>query len=293
MDSMKLLQEKIVCYFPPPVSKNQKQLMIQIPTGDVGADLALNDENKICVTAILKPDSLLQVNDILVKLNKQQLPKNIHEVKRLFIESSGKVGRKLTVLRLVQCDPKSAKANQWRNSHAKEILLNKLMDGTIPLTKEELGPNEVYKLHAEFQEFPYINFRTNLNSLRKEVKAQKAKTMVDEAALQHDRGITRRTISQRGYPFWPLSEARELLIQDLQEMKNASIKMTAKVLHSSRAEYQVYPLPAFRDYIGQELRSLNERPYWLHKKKMKQKLSRGENIVDYKGEDQGAGGCLY
>ena len=73
----------------------------------------------------------------------------------------------------------------WRDSHAKTILLEGLMaPGTIPLTSKEMQPKDVYKMHEEFKKFKYTNFRTNLNNLRKDFIERKQKSTFDETALK-------------------------------------------------------------------------------------------------------------
>ena len=42
-------------------------------------------------------------------------------------------------------------------------------------------------------------------------------------------------------------------------------------IHASRAEYQAYPLPVFRDHITQEKRHQKEKMYWMVKKEKKEK----------------------
>ena len=288
---MKLLQEKVVCYFPHPVNKCQKQLTIQIPAGELGAELGINSDNKLCVTNVLRPDSLLHPDDILEKLDKQPFENDIQTTMRKLYKSSHKQNRKLTIQRLVDGKKSSKKKDQWRNSEAKEILLNGLIDGNIPLSKAEMAPEDVYALHAAFQKFPYTNFRTNLNNLCKDIAGQKQNTQIDESRLAHDRALMKREMTQRGYAFWPESEAKQLLIQDLKDGIHNILK--PKELHQTRPQFLQFPLSVFRDHIHQELRALRERPYWLHKKKMKQKQARGEDIVDANGEDSGAGGRLY
>lgn len=221
---MKILQEKIICYFPPPVGKTKKKITIEIPAGELGVRWTINKDNEIVIIEIVATDSLLKVDDVIETLDKQILQPDRNTVERMFHASSFKKKRKLTIFRLVETGRMNKKKNQWRNSKAKEILLEGLMNGEIPLTKEELSAEEVYRLHPEFQEYPYTNFRTNLNSLRKDVRDQKVKTFQDEEALEHDRNLTSRNITQRGYQFWPKAKARDLLVQDLMEGKHERMK---------------------------------------------------------------------
>lgn len=180
----------------------------------------------------------------------------------------------------------------WHDSRAKAILLKGLEDGTIPLTVAEIGPKDVFKMDPEFQKYKYENFRTNLNTLRKATKSRKVNSAFDEDALQKDRQIVQRdTITQRGYPFWPESDARKLLERDLKEGRH--LRMTPKILHMTRPEYRIFPLSVFRDHIHQELRCQRERPYWNYKKSQKKRQRQGIDLTEYKGQNKEAGNILY
>ena len=154
-----------------------------------------------------------------------------------------------------------------------------------------MKPDDVYQFDPEFKKFPFDNFKTNLYALRKDMKNQKTQSSLDENALEHDRKITTRTVTQHGYPFWPKSAARVSLLADLAEGRHE--RMKPSILWKTRLEYQEYPERVFLDHMHQELRSMRERPYWLHKKEMRLRQARGESIVDDKGKDEGAGERLY
>lgn len=284
---MKLLKEQIICYFPAPIKKNQRRLTIQIPSGKLGAKLLVNDEKNIVVIGVTKEDSLLKVDDVIESLDNKPLPVEIREVEQLFLETSTKKNRKIEVSRLVN----AKKKKNWRNSKAKELLFGHILSGRIPLDFNEMNADEVYKMEPEFSEFPFNNFKTNLNTLRKDIQAQKTRSSIDEEALKHDRCITSRKVTQYGYPFWPTSKARESLLIDLAEGRHE--RMKPSVLWQTRLEYKEYPERVFLDHIHQELRSMRERPYWLHKKEIRLKQARGESIADDKGKDNGAGNRLY
>lgn len=193
---------------------------------------------------------------------------------------------------MTECSTTKKTAANWRDSRARELLFEGLAAGTIPLTSHEMLPRDVYSLHEEFKNFKYANFRTNLNNLRKNLLERKQTSKFDEKALQHDRQIVNRgSQNQRGYPFWPKSDASKLLESDLKGGQHLQSK--PEILYMTRPEYQMFPISVFRDHVHQELRQQRERPYWLHKKQQKQKQARGENILEDKGEDNEACTVLY
>ena len=55
--------------------------------------------------------------------------------------------RKIEVSRLVNAKKKIS----WRNSKAKEILLQHLISGTIPIDSREMKPDDVYQFDPEFK----------------------------------------------------------------------------------------------------------------------------------------------
>lgn len=186
---------------------------------------------------------------------------------------------------------KKKEVPEWRDSRAKELLVTGLEAGTIPWTRQEMPPRDVYNLHVEFQDYKYENFRTNLNNLRKAVRSRKKISLFEEDALLKDREKAQvGGQTMRGYPFWPTSDANQLLKQDIKEGRH--LHMKPKILYIYRPEYQVFPLSVFRDHVHQELRSQRERPYWMHKKQQKKRQAQGLNIIEDKGQNEEAGGIL-
>jgi hypothetical protein len=73
----------------------------------------------------------------------------------------------------------------WRNSDAKQLLIQMLVDGEIPPL---MGPRVVYDMKSVlFKEFVYENFHNNLYNLRKKVKGDKDSAAFDSAALQNNK----------------------------------------------------------------------------------------------------------
>ena len=66
--------------------------------------------------------------------------------------------------------PKDLDGNTWKNSKAKKKLVEDLLTGYVPREAGKMWPRAVYDLEDRrelFHQFPYANFCTNLNTLRK------------------------------------------------------------------------------------------------------------------------------
>lgn len=152
------------------------------------------------------------------------------------------------------------KKKDWRTSQAKSFLYNGLRDGSIPLTGDEMSAAVVYREFCqnkeEFEAFPYDkHFAARLGRLRKLVSTENSKLERDAKAFYHDREIyPAPTHDAFGTLFWPTSEARKMLSEDIDCGKHKAMK--PKELWSSRAEYyNNFPLDIFTKHIHQEIKS--------------------------------------
>ena len=134
------------------------------------------------------------------------------------------------------------------------------------MDSSEMPPRDVYLYRPEFTAFPYDNFRTNLNNLRKAIAKLQDSALWDSQALARDRKLFPRPDKNfRGEPQWHGSDAEALLKQDVTDGKQKTMK--PKDLYKSRNEYQVYPLHIFRGHIDQEERAQKHVAQWYKKKK--------------------------
>ena len=111
----------------------------------------------------------------------------------------------------------------WNESHPARILLCKeLEDGRIPVDEEEMGPAEVYCLHANTLEFNLRGmecsktFEDRLDRLRTIVDGNKKRKAADELALK--KALEHHPappLDHRGYPQWNGSLAQALLKMDI------------------------------------------------------------------------------
>jgi len=141
----------------------------------------------------------------------------------------------------------------WSCSLAKKLLEDDLNSGAIP---DEMDPKEVYVQRAEFSEFPYDRFRSNLRALRKNILQKKSNSVADYDSLVHDRKLyPKPSRNCRGEPRWEGSVAEIKLREDVLQGKHQ--EMCPKELYYSREEYySSYPLGVFRKHIDQEKRRL-------------------------------------
>ncbi len=155
--------------------------------------------------------------------------------------------------------------NEWGNSEAKLQLEDDLLSGLVPLysgarsDKVPVGaatmmPKDVYNIPGRrFQEFPYENFRTNLNALRKAYAKQRVYSIADAEALARDRILhPKPTVGRDGKPIWHGHLAEELLKEDIDNELHEIFSLHG--FWSSRADYKEFDKMCFYNHILQELR---------------------------------------
>ena len=158
----------------------------------------------------------------------------------------------------------------WRSSKAKELLKRLILDGTV--SANDL-PEDVYKLHEEFQLYNFKNFKVNLKSLHESIAKGKKASERDSIAFANDLAICGRpTHTRQGTPVWAGSNAELLLKEDIYNGVHRVIG--PEDLWKSREEFQEFPLGKFRDKIYQVERKFMQRSYWLNRETKKQKTSK-------------------
>jgi hypothetical protein len=136
----------------------------------------------------------------------------------------------------------------------------------IPLDVDDMGPQVVYEQRPEFTQFPYKNFRTNLNNLRKDIIEKMAIAVSESAALANDRRIhPKKVLNPRGEPRWEGSETIRLLRLDMDAGKHHTMKPLE--LRQTRQQYRNYPKGVFRGHIEQEERARKYIVYLKNKQK--------------------------
>lgn len=152
--------------------------------------------------------------------------------------------------------PKDNEGNTWRKSKAKKQLVDDLLNGHVPLDSAKMKAEEVYNLanrHELFHQFPYTNFRTNLNTLRKSHLEMYSFAAADLEALLQDRSLhPKKDTDRRGKPVWDGSLAQRALRLDVRAARDEELGF--KALYKSNPAYQVFDRSTFRAHIGQEKR---------------------------------------
>jgi len=156
---------------------------------------------------------------------------------------------------------------EWQHSKEKKILYKDIVEGIV--VTPQMKPKQVWMTrNGIYHRFKYENWRNNLRSLRKKIEKELGWAASDAADLAADRLLCPvPTVTPHGHPRWKGSEAEKLLKVDID---NGRVKlMEPKDLRETSLEYKKFPLHVFRKHIHQELRSREESPYWLVKKKKK------------------------
>jgi hypothetical protein len=128
---------------------------------------------------------------------------------------------------------------KWQYSRAKEMLVEKLTNGDIRLTSENLGPREVYDkdIDGEFKKYKYKHFRANLLSLREAIPKSIGGTGTD-------------TPPQPPPEPWRFSRAKEIITELLEngDLPLDSTKMKPKKVYDLNidGEFWQYKYENFR-----------------------------------------------
>ena len=131
----------------------------------------------------------------------------------------------------------------WANSQAREILLDDLQRGLLPVEAHELSAEEawdlVYQHMAEFVTVVFSQFEARLRDHRRQVQKNMIRATSESEALAHDRLLfPRSNVNDRGEPVFDLSPAKLLLRGDV--TAGLHNHMTPSELQHSRNEYLPY-----------------------------------------------------
>lgn len=144
----------------------------------------------------------------------------------------------------------------WKDSKTKEQLVADLISGHVPLDKKDMKPDAVYNLADRcdlFHQFPFKQFRDNLNRLRKTHRDLFSYAESDYEALMRDRTLhPKKKVDNQGKPVWDESEAQLFLRQDRKDKLHETMSKTA--FYASRLAYQLFDKKTFLKHIEQERR---------------------------------------
>ena len=134
--------------------------------------------------------------------------------------------------------------------------------------KSTMPLKEIYAMHPEaYSKYDYKKFSSRLSSLRSTVEDVMSRVEIDKQAFENYMQHHKQDVSlqsQKGYAQWKGSEARRLLLQDIELDKHN--ELGKKELYNLRPEYyENYPFKTFCDKIKQEIRTAK----YLHTCKVK------------------------
>lgn len=166
--------------------------------------------------------------------------------------------------------PKNPDWIDWRNSKAKKVIMEDLIEGRLPLQESEMSTWEAWLVYANTEEFKeakpvvFSQFKERLKDHRKQVMKLKSNSDRDCMALANDRLLyPRKTHNQRGEPVFDLSPAKLLLRADVAAKRHEGIG--PREFQQTRPEYMEFMgrkiEPAiFRRRIKQE----EKRQKWIN-----------------------------
>ena len=163
--------------------------------------------------------------------------------------------------------PKKAPGINWRNSIAKQILIEDLEEGFISLSEEQLSPEEAWDLYRpllEFKNVPFHQFKKQLKAHREQVSIRKERLGLEEAALiQFRTRNPRKTHNNKYKPVFDMMPGKQLLRGDVKD--GLHLVFSLRELHHSRPEYACLTPKKFNERVYQEIK----RKKYFHHLKLK------------------------
>jgi hypothetical protein len=158
----------------------------------------------------------------------------------------------------------------WTDSRSRAILESLLRKGEVPLTSEEMKPQDVFLFHPMFgKELKYKLWSQRLRSLRLKIASEKKIGEEAMKGLHHDRHLYPRTTHDlQGRLHWQGSDAeRELKAYIASTFVSTTINgkklrshdpnrmMGPKALWLSSESYQMYDYKRFYKHVYQEIKT--------------------------------------
>lgn len=160
------------------------------------------------------------------------------------------------------CAPRAPRRKgfiDWANSKSKRIVMEDLIEGTLPLSSKECSPKQawerLYKNHPVFKKerVMYEQFTDRLRDHRKQVTKKKMSSRKQQEMYEHHQKLfPRQTHNARGELVFDVHPAKLLLREDIVMEKH--LTMTPQDLQASRPEYALFKKKKFQERIYQEVR---------------------------------------
>ena len=158
---------------------------------------------------------------------------------------------------------------------AKPILEQDYLSGFVT---EKMARGKLHKMRPEYEAVPINSFGNNWLRMKETYRNLKARTSIEQRALEHDRSIYPKTPGR-----WDGSEAQRLMKKDVKIGRHKLYKKPAD-FWLCREEYQKFSLKKFRDHVWQEVRQDLGSNYWLSKKWKKAEAQRQAEEAENKEE---------
>jgi len=168
----------------------------------------------------------------------------------------------------------------WRNSAAREIILEDLEPGGALYQQLHLSDTDIfefYQLLPEFHDVVWSQFKERMTGYRKQINGRQIKSKEEERMLAHDRQLyPRQTHNERGELVFDMTPAKALLREDVKNKVHT--KMKPRELQASRPEYAPFKPEIFRHRIYQEER-LQKYLAYLDKKRKEKRIKFAEDAL--------------
>jgi hypothetical protein len=158
---------------------------------------------------------------------------------------------------------KKPKAEGWRTSKAKALLIRLLRDRRL----ESKSPEEVWESHEWFKQYPKERFVTNMKNLIDALNVRDEIVQNDNATIEAElaRIAALRITDANDPPMWHRHPTVGKLLEE--DIKNGRHKsMPPAEFQKTRDEYLLFDKRVFRKHIYQEERKQREMPMKVAKR---------------------------
>lgn len=144
---------------------------------------------------------------------------------------------------------------KWATSKVRQIILDDLLEGILPLTEAECSTEQAWATYSQDPEFTGVvfdQFKDRLKGHRAQITTKRRQTARELQAWEHDKLCPRKTHNERGEPAFDLHPAKALLQEDVRMKLNT--QMVPSQLQATRPEYRAFKKHVFKQRVYQEVR---------------------------------------
>lgn len=161
---------------------------------------------------------------------------------------------------------KTKKPPKWFNSPAKLKLYREIVAGDVD---EKMKPKQVYQRHEIYQQYKYESFRTNLRSLRIQIKKRQDQADIDarDVAKQY-KVLGKPDKLKNGEPRWNRSAA-ESALKELLYASDDNWSMTIDQIRATDKEaYAPFKKEVIKRHVDQCILQIKTDRLWATKKEL-------------------------